>query len=261
MSAVLATTRGTLAELLQEADRRGWLRTEGRAAVIQVARRHRTAAVIETARALAGFLAERSPGCRIDPPAERTLRVAGVAMSRGVAVPALWFEPIFLVTVCGVGADGFGRLAGPLAAQAEALAALDGRAGAADCVYEAHRLAASDLVVACGEGWCALSPSDVALEQALAAAAGLAWARVPYFRALVRHELVAEPEPVGGELPDLRACVGSAWRARLAAAAAAARATARGVADDAAAFRRNLRRIPHAVRRRLPALSRRRSAA
>jgi len=261
MSAVLATSRGGLGALWPEADRRGWLHAEGRPVVIQVARRHRTPAVTETARALAGLLAERSTGCRIDPPLDQAFRVVGVALPRGVAVPASWFEPMFLVTVFGVGPDAFGRLAGPLAAQAEPLAALDPRAPFADLVYEAHRLGASDLVVACGEGWCALGPSDVALEQALAAAAGVAWEALPYLRTIARHEIVPAPAAVTGELPDLRACLGAAWRARVAAAAATVRGKARGVADDVAALQRNLGRVPHAVRRRLPALARRRRAA
>ncbi len=261
MSGVLATSRGGLSALWPEADRRGWLHAEGRPVVIQVARSHRTPAVTETARTLAGLLAERSAGCRIDPPLDRAFRVVGVALPRGVAVPASWFEPIFLVTVCGVGPDAVGRLAGPLAAQAEPLAALDPRAPFADLVYEAHRLGASDLVVACGEGWCALGPSDVALEQALAAAAGVAWEELPYLLAIARHEIVPAPAAVTGELPDLRECLGAAWRARIAAAAAAVRGTTRNLADDVAALRRNLGRVPHAIRRRLPARARRRRAA
>lgn len=261
MNEVLATTREPLTALWPEAARRGWLQANGRAVVIQVGRRHRTAAVTETARMLAGVLAERSAGARIDPPHDGTVRVVGVAMPRGVTVPKLWFEPVFLVTVCGVGPDGFGRLAGPLVAQSEALAALNPHASPPALVYEAHRLAASDLVVACGEGWCALATSDVALEQALAGAAGIAWEELPYLRTIARHELLPPPGRLAGELPDLRRHLGPAWRAQLAAVAAAVRGTARGIAEDVVAVRRNLGRIPHAVRRRLPARLRRRRAA
>jgi hypothetical protein len=110
-----------------------------------------------------------------------------------------------------------------------------------------------------GEGraaWWLASRSDVALDRVVAHAAGLDPAKTPDLRALARHELVP-PVALVEPLPGLEGLVSPAWRAAVARASEAVGAGGRYAAQDVRAFRRNLGRIPHAVRRRLPGLLRR----
>ena len=126
-----------------------------------------------------------------------------------------------------------------------------------DLVWEAHRLGASDLCVACGSAartgvaWWVASPSDVALDQAIAAAAGLDTTELPALAALARHEVLPSPPEVRGSLPPLSRYVGAAWRSRMHTAAADVRAFGASAIHDIRMLRRNLGKIPGFVRRRL----------
>lgn len=244
--------------------------------VVYVASRGRDHRVADTARSLIGFLREAAPSCRvevldpgadpgawwptpiIDLAAEPPLTVDAVRLPAGATVPALWLEPFFLVTVCRAAPDPRFGFAAALAAQA---ALLDG--GAAidlDLAYEAHRLLAADLNVACGSlryrdpgspGWWAASSSDVALEVALARAIGVSPERLPLLRHLARHELIDTRASSEGDVPALRGYLASAWRIRLRRARARAVHAARVMAGDVVAAAANLHRIPQFVRRRV----------
>src|SRR5262249_33945444 len=113
----------------------GWLDGAVTRAVIHVGSGGRCALAVETAVAIVGALRERAPGLRIQllhlakPGTERhgfphvTLDRAQTVVVRGprgaaVQVPALWFEPFFLVTVVTVHPDSRWRIGGVLQAQA-----------------------------------------------------------------------------------------------------------------------------------------------
>lgn len=263
-----------------------WLPAGAGRFVIQVAQRCRTPLVVETARSFAAFLHERQPTATIeivDPAAgsgewgrfavydtavDEPLRVAGVAATRGVRVPRIWFESFHLITVVAAHPDPTTRLAAVLDAQADPLRRL-GNAYAFDVLqYEAHRLAASDLSIACGsaswneptsEHWWAVSSSDIAVDLALASAAGIDPMRLPTLRTFARHELIATQVALHGALPHLRGYVAPAWMARAQATRARVIDAERTVAHDFMIARRNLDKIPGYVRRRLA--TRRRGAA
>jgi hypothetical protein len=261
-----------LTALWRQVEARGWFPAGGTRVVIQAGSRGRSAIVLATARSLAerlavtnpitivdlGAGAEDWPGFeRRDPLAEESLRVSSPFVPGGVAVPVLWLEPHVLVTVAGVVPAPMDRLAAGLAAQAEVLRRLNPAAEPSVLGFEAHRLAASDLVVCghaqrAGEGaWWVVGASDVGVELALAEAAALAPARLPALRELARHELLPAGLTLVGRLPALAGEVGPAWRSRLHRAGARLRSTRRAIAHDVRMLRRNLTRIPGFVRRRL----------
>lgn len=283
---VLAVRRGgreradALRALWREVIERGWIPAGVSHVAIRVSSAERSALAVETARALVACLVVSRPGARIDIldagdlgewaalrvrdlATEPAFRVVGIALPRGVAVPAAWFEPGLLVTIAGVGPDRDARITGALHAQAEVLAALGNPRDLEALVYEAHHLGGSDVSVDCGEqdgDWWAASPSDIAVDQAVAQAAGIDPERMPWLRALARHE-IAPAIDVQGELPTLRAVPGSAAVARMRAIGRSAARSVRRLRGDAAALHRNLHKIPHAFARRFAALRRRWQAA
>lgn len=267
--------RHGLDEVWARVESRGWFAGAAPRVIVQVGVGGDTRLVADTVHGLTAFLRSRLGVGRVEvlefqggdwsplptltvSPAD-ALEIVGIAEPR-VTLPLLWFEPFFLVTVTGVSTDPAGRLSGVLYAQAEALRAVDWRASRPSLVYEAHRLGGSDLAVACGaalgQGWWLASASDVAVDRAIAHAAGLDPTTLPDLRAVARHEVVPAVGLVE-ELPGLRGAAGPAWRATLAGARESLVSAARFVAHDVRSVRRNIQRLPHAVRRRLPALLRR----
>jgi hypothetical protein len=273
--------RHGLDELWTRVESRGWFAGAKPRVVVQVVAGGACdpRLVADTVRGLGTFLRTRIgvgqleildlEGCDWSPlhtlsvsPAD-SLTVTGVAEPL-VTLPSLWFEALFLITVVGIDTDPAARLRGVLAAQAEPLRATGWRSSRASRVYEAHRLASSDLAVACGaargRAWWLASTSDVAVDRAVAHAAGLDPATLPDLRAIARHEVLPTLALVE-ELPGLRGLAAPAWRARLAAARDGLASAGRFAAHDVHAVRRNIGRVPHAVRRRLPALLRRAGGA
>lgn len=254
----------------------GWL-PESPRVVLQIGPRHRSPLVLATARSLARFLQERHPQTRVellDPEGRHAkwtvqgvasigdgaaIQVSGIAAAE-LAIPRLWFEAFTLITIAPCMPCPRSRLAGILDAQAEPLRRLRNRHDAAVLAYEAHRLAPSDLAVACGttrraecdsERWWAVGPSDVGVESVVAAAAGVGAARLPLLRAVARHERLPAPERLGEALPALGGSLAPAWRVGAHAAREHITATARGALRDALVVRRNIGKIPGYVRRKL----------
>lgn len=275
-----------MSKLWQSVGKLGWLPEAPSRIVIQVGQSFRSALVVETARCLADFLSDRVPGGVIevvDPAAsssewERfrlrdsaidcTLTLSGIAVPEGLAVPKLWFESFFLITVSAAHPDRAAQLACVLHAQAEPLRRLGNCSTPQELIYEAHRLAPSDLSIACGyarfdesasERWWAVSLSDIAVDQAVASAAGVDPARLPMLRALTRHERITSPAELVGTLPRLDGYLAPAWKAHASAARSGISASQRAVVHDLIMVRRNLHKIPGFIRRRLAA--RRRGAA
>jgi hypothetical protein len=259
----------------------GWLPESARV-VLQIGPRDRSPLVVATAASLARFLRERQPQARIEllDPASRyaqwtaegvasigdgeAIRVSGIATTE-LAIPRLWFEGFTLITVAHCVPCPRTRLAGILDAQAEPLRRLRNRHDDAVLAYEAHRLAPSDLVVACGtkrwgdrtsDRWWVVGPSDAGVECTVAAAAGVSPARLPLLRALARHERTPAVEPLGESLPVLDGYLASAWRVSANTARAHVARTARGAVRDAIVVRRNLGKIPGFVRRKLASRAR-----
>jgi hypothetical protein len=266
--------------LWERLDGLGWLPADPGRIVIQLGQGCRSPLAVETVRSLAGFLRERTLSAPIqildqaaeadawaafdpyDVTAVEPLCVSAVAAKRGLRVPAFWFEPSFLITVAAAHPDAVTRLAGVLDAQADPLRRLRNRYTSGVLAYEAHRLAASDLSIACGtaswndpasEHWWAVSASDVAVDQAVAAAAGVDATELPVLRGFARHELIGASVEPAGTLPRLRGYVAPRLVASVHAARSRLGASGLAVAHDAALVRHNLHKIPNFVRRRLAA--------
>ena len=73
---------------------------------------------------------------------------------------------------------------------------------------------------------------------------------MPYVQMLAKHEVLPEVELDGTTAP-LNGYVGPAWRAEVHAARQRLATSRHAVVQDVIAVRRNLKRIPPAVRRRL----------
>src|SRR5262245_6586369 len=280
MSAVEVLARSALTELWKDVAARGWCPPSGSRILVQVAGAHRGARVVETARSLVAFLVadcgastiEVTGGClgdgwapaRIrDLAAEASFAVAGVALPRGVIVPSAWFQDLHVVTIAGVGPDRRARMAGVLGAQAEVLTSFGNPRDPEALTFEAHRLAASDLAIACGDergGWWVAGSDDVGVDLALAEAAGASPKDMPWLRSLARHEVLPNVR-VDGSLPTLRSSIAPWPPAAALVVARSGRAVARGLIEDARALRRNLGKVPHALARRLAAVRRRGRAA
>ena len=258
----------------------GWMPTRVPSVTIQVTQAQRSPQVVETVRSLSSYLGEHLPevpaylidaagsggqaplGLPLPTALAAPLRVGGVAARRGLTVPAFWFEATYVITVAAAHPHPAVRLAAALAAQAEPLVALQKLYSLDVLMYEAHRLAASDLAIVCGSAcwnepasgqWWAAGTSDVGLDQVVAAAAGLRAADLPAFRALRQHECVSTRVGIDGELPRLLRYAGSSLRGR-GGAVRSALSTRRGaLVHDLGVIRSNLHKIPGFVRRRLAA--------
>lgn len=269
-------------DLWRQVEDLGWLRGLAPRLVIQIGQTGRSAIVLETARSFVTFLAERVPDivlAVLDPAAQRsdwgsvpvrdvavedTVCIAGVTAPDGLVIPALWFESYFLVTIAAVGTPFFGRLSSVLEAQAEPLRRLCNPHPLERLIYEAHRLAQSDLVVACGYAhqhhptsacWWMVSPSDIAVEQVVAGAAGIAPEAHPSLRAIARHEVCTPTPQLCGHLPLLYGYAPPVWQARLHAMWLQMHAWWHVVVHDLRMLRRNVPRLPHIMYRRLVRLS------
>ena len=255
----------------------GWVPDHAARVVIVVGQGHRGPLITATARSLARFLTVSRPGItvetveleageescsgrRLEFGPEGAVRIRGVAMSRGVRIPSFWFESVFLVTICGVGPDPLFRLGAVLQAQSEILHLLGNRGRPAALAYEAHRLGGSDLAVACGsvdrrrpdsEAWWVLGPRDVDVERAVAAAAGVEAEDLPLLREIARHE---ELEPTPGTVsavPAIQGYVAARWLSTPRRVWAELTSFVHAAADEARALEYGVKRIPHAVRRRV----------
>ena len=248
-----------LAQLWERVAARGWLATSEPRVIVRVADAHRSPLVVETARSLVERLAQAGlPTELVDgrPAAFDTVGVTGVALPE-LLVPAAWLDAFLLVTVTGAGPDPDHRLGAILAAQSEPLRWAGTQGPPTALALEAHRLGASDLVVVCGEAageaWWIVSPSDVAVEIALARVCGVDGRTLPLVRALATHESVPSVGAIEGALPRLDGLLGSALAARVRRPLWAARGAGAAAVRDAAMIRRNLGKLPGFVRRKLAA--------
>lgn len=262
-------------------EREGWLALPGHQphVVIQVGQAARSPAVIATGRSLASRLAKLAPGTRIEVldqaaapgdwgalavrhiVSEERLRVRAVSVPQGLVLPQLWFESFVLITVTEASSSATSRIASVLAAQAEPLSQLRNIGVPAAFIYEAHRLAASDLAIVCGTmhpshgasgNFWAASTSDTALEQAILAAGGITPEdSAPHFQELLRHELPPPSPRVEGDLPTLRHLTAPAWEIRREVLTSKVRNSSHVFAQDMRTLQGNLHKIPAFVRRRV----------
>ncbi len=256
----------------------GWLGARGGRIVVHVARSARSTLVVETARSLIAYLRRTTdaaidvidpggsaaawPGVGwVDLDAAERLRIDAVCLRGGASVPTLWLEDFRLITVTGVAPDARYGLAGVLAAHADLLP--DAEHDDLEAAYEAHRLLAADVDIACGtrrygapdsESWWAASDDDVSLERALAAAAGVAPATLPAFRHLARHELMTVPNDIAAGAVALEEYVAPEGTVRAARARARLARLGRMVREDVGLAAANLHRIPQFIERRWPGL-------
>ncbi len=276
-----------LLEVWRQADQLGWFSAPSRRIVIQVGQACRSTLALQTAHSLAAFLRDRISTCtievldsaaapeewsglaRCDVRADDALCVTGVAATRGLLVPQLWFESFVLITVTAAHPDPAARLAAVLDAQADPLRHLKNQYPPHVLIYEAHRLAASDLVVVCGharysdpgsDAWWIVGRSDVGVEQTLATATGIDPTHLPTLRTLARHEAFSPVPRMAGSLPDLKGHLAPEWQMRWLAARSGADGLRRAVVHDVTMVRRNLGKVPHFVRRRLAARGKGRAA-
>lgn len=277
-------TQILLSELWEQIEELGWFDHEAPRALVQIGQGCRSSLALETVRSLASFLRERVPQVPVhvvdaaaragdwdgfelyDLATNEALCIAAVAAKRGLRVPTLWLESSFLITVAGAHPDPATRLAAVLDAQADPLRILGNHYTPEVLTYEAHRLAASNLSIACGfanwgdpasERWWAASPNDVAVDQVIATMAGADYLELPLLRSLTRHETFATRAELRGSLPFLTAYLAPIWATRAAAACSRLRAFGHGVGDDLVTARRTVRKMPDFIRRRLAARKRR----
>lgn len=250
---------GALPQLWERVDARGWLATSEPRIVVRVAEAHRSPLVADTARSLAEHL--RPTGIEVQlvetrPPTPETIGVNGIVLPE-LTIPTEWLGAFSLITVTGVGPDRDHRLGAILDAQAEPLRWVGMQASPTTLALEAHRLGASDLVVACGEAgteaWWLVGPSDVAMELAVAGCCGLEPDALPVVRALEAHELLPRRATIDGDPPRLHGLVGSALDAKLRRAIRAADGARAAAVRDSRMIRRNLGKVPNFIRRKLAA--------
>jgi hypothetical protein len=275
-----------LSSLWQRVAELGWLPVATPRIVIQIGQAWRSPIVEETARSLIEFLGnhvdvaidvldaaaagDRWGRARVrNVAAEDTLDLSADAMRGALTVPRLWFESFSLVTITGAGPSAASRISCVLDAQADPLRRLGNPPVREALIYEAHRLAGSDLAVACGHvgkddpasrRWWAVSASDVAVDQAVASEAGIEQPDVRDVRALARHELVAPPPEMLGNLPRLRGHAAPPWQMRVAAVRTTALACRHVLSHDLAMLRSNLHRVPGFLRRRRARASQKQTA-
>jgi len=230
--------------------------------------------VEETARSLVAFLQMKgSPVAVIDPSGNQDrwpdvswidlaktdrLRIDAACLRGGAMVPMLWLEDFQLISITGAGPDQRYGVAAILATQADLLGAssFDDLAS----IYEAHRLLAADLNIACGtkwadvptsESWWAASSDDVSLEYAIATAAGVRPEVLPQLRYLARHEIMRsiktsrESWTLEGHAVEPLTVRATRMRMRL-------HRLAHMLREDVGLAAANLHRIPQFIERRRP---------
>ena len=270
-----------LAELWRDLSRRQWLPDVEGVVAIQVCSGRRSPDFQATVRSLAQALAAASAGPVVivdaqsdgsswaswpvrNPSIEPAYDVACGAWPGALRVPALWFEPCAIVTVFEIEPSSRGRISGALEAQASILRSVqEGFVSYGALVTEADRLASSDLTIGVSStvthgdrrGWWVASPSSVAADEVISAAAGLDPMQFPARRYLEGH---AKLQPAARTQDEARPCLThlAAPRARMLQSVLTdkVRTLLTMARSDYRNARRNLHRIPGALRRRLPVL-------
>lgn len=274
----IGTVDAACRHLWEEIGRRGWLRAAPSHTVIQIGPEWKGTWVRDTARLLVRFLRlgnrtvsvvgveayktfalelETAVGevAWLDLRSDDRIRLMSPCLRAGVEVPLRWLQPFELITLTGIGPDARFRLSGLMRAQVLGLSRspYPNHVYDEELMYEAHRLAASDLGIVCGQDSTYLvSADDVALEIATARALGLRPESLPHLRFLARHEAIAfDDVQIEGELPDWRGVATPAWQTALAQPALAAARLAVNVATDLATAGKNLWRIRRFVQEQL----------
>jgi hypothetical protein len=255
-----------LMALLSTAAARGWFAAVKSRVVIQVAGPRDATLAVQTAGAIAAFLQTccRPSSIEIVHPHRRDIgsqivRIAAPSVGEGLHIPKAWLRSFFLVTVAAVERQKWGRIAAVLEAQADCLRRAGNPLANDVLIFEAHRLAASDLSVACGyrspaeletHRWWALGTSDIAVDWTIAKAAGLDPFKLPAVRTLARHEPIPHEIRLLGDLPSLQAYVAPLWLSWLAVLGVSATKAWDWCRADIARSRKHLNKIPRAVRQR-----------
>lgn len=258
-----------LRELWGQLRQRNWVNPSAPRVVVRVGQGWCTPVVTETAASLGNILRTWLPEVEVrvlDAPLRATeagqaIRVAGIRTPE-LIVPMDWFDSFFLVTVTGIGPDPLGRVHGVLGAQAEPLRQLGNDIAPEALLCEAHRLAASDLVIACGtldrndessEAWWIVSSSDVAADVVISRACGVAPGQLPVLRAFATHEVLPTVAEIGSDPPDLTGIPAPALSARVRATWAGMTVAGRALVRDVQTIGQNLRKVPNFVRRKMAA--------
>jgi len=251
--------RGTWEELSSAVERLAGVEPRAGRVVIQACRVAASPVTAETAGRLAGRLGERYPGLEIEvavdapgalvpgaprgPEAAPPVRLASPVDPDGVVVPSFWLERLQLLTVAPACLDSLCRITAILGAQASVLERLNPSMPRLALVFEAHRLAASDIGIVCGTAgdpatpWWLVGRDDVALEAAVAEAAGLVPWTLPQLRALGVTGPEGITDEMDGVMPALAGLAGARWKS-----------TAYGVGTTLHAASRHARRdVRHAA--------------
>lgn len=189
------------------------------------------------------------------------LRIDAVCLRNGAMVPTFWLDGFHLITITGAAPDPRYGLSAVLAAQADLLGGDD--VDDLGAIFEAHRLLAADVYIACGtrsfgsprsESWWAASNDDVSLECALAVAAGVAPAMLPALRYLARHQTMDTSDPIPQAPFALEGHVAAPGTVRIARTRASVLRFVHRLREDVALTSANLHRIPQFIERRWPGL-------
>lgn len=266
-----------LRDLLLAAADGGWFDCSASRVVIEARGAEQNPAAARTARTLAAFLSESGrfesvyiaglPSATgppstigVDTRASQLIRVAAPLSVDGLLIPRDWFEHDYVVAVDACRRSAWGEISGSLNAQAESLRRLGNRLDCDSLVYEGHRLASPDVAIVCGHTtpdqvpshqWWAIGTSDVAVELALADAAGVEPRTLSSIKALSRHGLLPDHVALIGELPFLGEYHAPTWRRFVKPVYTAVTRFWAALRRDVSRSRRNLHKIPRAVSRRL----------
>jgi hypothetical protein len=142
-------------------------------------------------------------------------KLASPVFPDGINVPLIWFENCAIITISQIESNVQNYFHATLFAQASGL-----RMGTRqdvffenEILFEAHRLASSDLAFVCGpDGSWLASYDDLALEVACAKANGLEPEKLPGLKYFSQHEIISfnlEPDFI---LPDWKGTAASRWK-------------------------------------------------
>ncbi len=259
--------------LLDEIDAGCDLAAAGARVVVQVARTREPSVAAETAARLVAGLRRRHPELDVAllavpagedrGPSAASWRLASPVEPDGVRIPTFWCEDVHLVTVAPVVTDVLCRIGAVLDAQAQILAELNPDLPRLDLLFEAHRLGASDVAIACGidtngTPFWLVGRSDVAVEAAVAEAAGLAPSTLPHLRIFTDVDSSRAASARDAALPSVAGISPARWQSFGAAAVQAARRGMRRAVRDVRLAASSAERVPEFLRRHLPALTRER---